>query len=87
MIPILYSNDYNSEDIVKKEARGLGDDTDCVEVHEILGNYIITQKTQVTKYRFYIPKNLVEKFDGYTVYFKKTKDISVYYGGISLKDI
>ena len=70
----LHTTDYNSEEIVKKEARGLGDDTDFGEVQEILGEYIITQKGNVAKDRFYIPKNLVEKFDGDTVYFKITKD-------------
>jgi len=35
-----------------------------VEVQEILGEYIITQKGNVSKDRFYIPKNLVERFDG-----------------------
>ncbi|HZB18128.1 MAG TPA: hypothetical protein VE445_13255, partial [Nitrososphaeraceae archaeon] len=56
----LYTTDYNPEDIIKKEARGLGDDTDFGEVQEILGEYIITQKGNVAKDRFYIPKNLVE---------------------------
>ena len=37
-------SDFNSEDIIKKEARWLGDDTDFGEVQEILGEYIITQK-------------------------------------------
>ncbi len=68
------TNDYNSEEIVKKEARGLGDDTDFGEVQEILGEYIITQKGNVAKDRFYIPKNLVERFDGDTIYFKITKE-------------
>jgi hypothetical protein len=70
----LYTTDYNPEDIIKKEARGLGDDTDFGEVQEILGEYIITQKGNVAKDRFYIPKNLVERFDGNTLYFKVTKD-------------
>ncbi len=66
--------DYNSEDIVKKEARGLGDDTDFGEVQEILGEHIITQKGTVDKEGYYIPKNLVKKFNGDTVYFKITKE-------------
>jgi hypothetical protein len=69
-----YTTDYNPEDIIKKEARGLGDDTDFGEVQEILGEYIITQRGNVTKDRFHIPKNLVERFDGNTLYFKITKD-------------
>ena len=67
-------DEYNSEEIIKKEARGLGDDTDFGEVQEILGEYIITQKGNVAKDRFYIPKNLVERFDGNTLYFKITKE-------------
>ena len=43
------TDDYNSEDIVKKEARGLGDGTDFGEVQEILGENIITQKGTVDK--------------------------------------
>ena len=68
------SRDYNSEEIIKKEARGLGYDTDFGEVQEILGEYIITQKGTVDKERYYIPKNLIERFDGDTVYFKITKE-------------
>ncbi|HSF49452.1 MAG TPA: hypothetical protein VLA74_01720 [Nitrososphaeraceae archaeon] len=67
-------NDYNFEEIVKKEARGLGDDTDFGEVQEILGEHIITQKGTVDKERYHIPRNLIERFDGNTVYFKITKD-------------
>jgi hypothetical protein len=66
-------NDYNLEEIIKKEARGLGDDTDFGEVQEIL-EHIITQKGTVDKERYYIPRNLIERFDGNTVYFNITKD-------------
>jgi hypothetical protein len=66
--------DFNSEDITKKEARGLGDDSDFGEVQEILGEFIITQKGNVDKERYYIPKSLVERFDGDTVYLKLTKE-------------
>jgi hypothetical protein len=67
-------NNFNSEEIVKKEARGLGDDTDFGEVQEILGEHVITQKGTADKERYYIPRNLIERFDGDTVYFKITKD-------------
>ena len=69
-----HAADYNPEEIIKKEARGLGDDTDFGEVQEILGEYIITKKGNVAKDIFHIPKNLVERFDGDTLYFKITKD-------------
>ena len=41
---------------------------------EILGEYIITQKGTADKERHYIPRNLIERFDGGTVYFKITKE-------------
>ena len=69
-----HTTDYNPEEIIKKEARGLGDNTDFGEVQEILGEYIITKKGNVAKDIFHIPKNLVERFDGDTLYFKITKD-------------
>ena len=47
---------------------------DFGEVQEILGEYIITKKGNVGKDIFHIPKNLIERFDGDTVYFKITKD-------------
>ncbi len=75
-------NDSNMEDIIKKEARGLGDNTDFGEVQEILGEHVITQKGTVAEDRFYFPKNLIERFDGDTVYFKITKDESKQYKGV-----
>ncbi len=75
-IPI---NDSNIQYIIKKEARGLGEDTNFGEVQEILGEYIITKKGNVSKDIFHIPKNLIERFDGNTVYFKISKDESKQY--------
>ncbi len=72
-------NDSNIQDIIKKEARGLGDDADFGEVQEILGEYIITKKGSVSKDIFHFPKDLIERFDGNTVYFKITKDESKQY--------
>ena len=65
--------DYNPGDIIKKEARGLCD-ADLGEIQEISGEYIITQKGKVDKDKFYIPKNLLERFDGHTVYLRVTEE-------------
>ena len=65
--------DYNPGDIIKKKARGL-DDADFGEIQEISGEYIITQKGKVDKDKFYIPKNLLEGFDGHTVYLRVTEE-------------
>ena len=74
-IPI---NDSNIQDIIKKEARG-NNDEDFGEVQEILGEHVITKKGNVSKDIFHFPKNLIERFDGDTVYFKITKDESKQY--------
>jgi len=65
--------DYNPGDIIKKEARGV-DEADLGEVQEISGEYIIIQKGKVDKDKFYIPKNLLERFDGDIVYLRVTEE-------------
>jgi hypothetical protein len=67
------STAFNPEEIIKKEARGLGN-ADLGEVQEISGEFIVTQKGTVDKDVFYIPKNLVDHFDGSTVFFTVTEE-------------
>ena len=62
------STAFNPEEIIKKEARGLGD-ANLGEVQEVTGEFIVTQKGTVDKEEFYIPINLVDHFDGSTVFF------------------
>jgi hypothetical protein len=63
----------NSEDVLKKEARGI-DNADLGEVQEVSPEYIITQKGTLVVDKFYIPKSLVDRFDGNTVWFKVTEE-------------
>ena len=67
------STAFNPEEVIKKEARGLGD-ADLGEVQEVTGEFIVTQKGTVDKDVFYIPKNLVDHFDGSTVFFTVTDE-------------
>lgn len=70
------SNDPNpdfSTNIIKREAKGF-ENTDLGEVQEVSREYIITQKGTLHKEKFFIPKNLVDRFDGTTVYFKLTEE-------------
>ena len=67
------STAFNPEEIIKKEARGLGD-ADLGEVQEVTGEFIVTQKGTVDKEQYYIPKNLVDHFDGSTVFFTVTAE-------------
>ena len=61
------------DEVVKKEARGI-DDADFGEVQLIMGDTVITEKGIVDKDRFYLPKSLVEGFDGHNLWFKITQD-------------
>ena len=70
---------YNPEDVIKKEARGIEDETDLGEVQEVGTEYILTKKGTIEGDKFYIPKNLVERFDGHTVWFKLTEEESHQY--------
>ena len=67
------STAFNPEEIIKKEARGLGD-ANLGEVQEISGEFIVTQKGTVDKDIYYIPKNLVDHFDGSTLFFTVTEE-------------
>ena len=63
----------NPKDVLKKEARGI-DSADLGEVQEVSPEYIITQKGTVVADRFFIPKSLVDRFDGHTIWFKITEE-------------
>ena len=70
---------YNPEDIIKKEARGLGEDADFGEVQEVGVEYIVTQKGILDKDKYYIPKNLVDRFEDGIVYFSITNEEAKHY--------
>jgi hypothetical protein len=67
------SNITNWDDILKKEARGMND-YDLGEVHEVEPEIVVTKKGVVDKDKFYLPKSLVERFDGDKVWFSITKE-------------
>src|SRR5690242_14168099 len=62
------------DDVIKKEARGISDDFDFGEVQEIGQNYVMTQKGIANKQKFYLPKYLVQGYDGDTLWFNTTED-------------
>ena len=67
-------NNWNKDDLVKKEARRMYDIVDFGEVQEVTNEYIATEKGTIEKERYYFPLNLVDYFDGATIYFKLTKE-------------
>src|ERR1051325_1279244 len=57
------TKDIDWDDVIKKEARGNGDE-DLGEVQEVGENYVLVQRGMINKDKFYIPKDQVESYDG-----------------------
>jgi hypothetical protein len=57
----------NWNNIIKKEVRGIND-TYLGKVQGISEPFIITEKGNIIKEKFYIPKNLLEGYDDIIVY-------------------
>ena len=72
------NNITNWDDILKKEARGKND-YDLGEVHEVEPEIVVTKKGVVDKDKFYLPKSLVERFDGHKVWFSINLEVDQYY--------
>ena len=66
------------DEALKKEARGIAD-YDLGEVDEVQSDVVVTKKGIVDKDKFYLPKNLAERYDGHKIWFKISKeDAQVY---------
>jgi hypothetical protein len=61
------------DEVLKKEARGVGD-YDLGEVDEVQSDTIVTKKGIVDKDKFYLPKNLAERYDGHNLWFNISKE-------------
>ena len=61
------------EDVIKKEARGINDD-DLGEVQDIGQTYIVTQKGIINREKFFLPKYLVEGYDGEVLRFRISEE-------------
>jgi len=73
------NSDINWNDVIKKEARGINNE-DFGEVQDIQGQFVLVQKDIVNKEKFYIPKDLVESYDGYVLKFRfSEQELSQYY--------
>jgi hypothetical protein len=78
VIYIIMGANIEWNEIVKKEAHGIND-FDLGEVQEIQDDVVVTQKGVLDKNKFYLPKNVVDRFDCHNVWFKITKeDAEVY---------
>ena len=64
----------NWDEMLNKQVKG-GDDLDLGEIKEIGPNYVLAEKKGTLRTeKFYLPKELAERFDGSTLWFKVTKD-------------
>ncbi|HZE78932.1 MAG TPA: YsnF/AvaK domain-containing protein [Nitrososphaeraceae archaeon] len=61
------------DEIIKKEARGSGNE-DLGEVQEVSGDYVLVQRGIVNKEKFYIPRDLVESYDGDVLRFRVSEE-------------
>jgi uncharacterized protein (TIGR02271 family) len=57
------SSSIDWSDVIKKEARGSNDE-DLGEVQEVGQNYVLVQRGMINKDKFYIPKDMVQSYDG-----------------------
>jgi hypothetical protein len=51
-------------DVIKKEARG-SDDADLGEIQDVDQTYVITQRGNINREKYFLPKNLVERYQYY----------------------
>src|SRR4030095_3528969 len=65
--------DIDWDDVIKKEARG-AECEDLGEVRETGQDYVLVQKGMINKEKFYIPKNMVESYDGSVLRFNISKE-------------
>ena len=54
------------------------------EVHEIEADTVVTKKKVLDKDKFYLPKNLVEAYDGHKLRFRVTKEEAQTYEEIKI---
>jgi uncharacterized protein (TIGR02271 family) len=67
------SSTIDWSDVIKKEARGSNDE-DLGEVQEVVENYVLVQRGMINKDKFYIPRDLVESYDGEVLRFSISEE-------------
>ena len=67
------SSSIDWSDVIKKEARGSNDE-DLGEVQEVGQDYILVQRGFINKDKFYIPKDIVESYDGEVLRFNISEE-------------
>jgi len=60
-------------DIINKEARGMGG-YDLGEVQSVNADQVITKKGLIEGDNFFLPKRLVDRYDGHVLWFRITQE-------------
>jgi hypothetical protein len=67
------SLDINWADMINKEARGMGG-YDLGEVQSVNSDRITTKKGLIEGDNFFLPKGLVDRYDGHVLWFRITQE-------------
>jgi hypothetical protein len=66
-------SNINWNEVIKKEARGI-DGEFLGEIRGVTEPYLLVESGVISKEKFYIPKNLIERYDDIAVYFGITEE-------------
>jgi hypothetical protein len=67
------SLDINWADVINKDARGMGG-YDLGEVQSVNSDKVITKKGLIEGDNFFLPKSLVDRYDGHVLWFRITQE-------------
>src|ERR671932_632596 len=66
-------SNINWNEVIKKEARGINGEF-LGEIRGVTEPYLLVESGVISKEKFYIPKNLIERYDDIAVYFGITEE-------------
>jgi hypothetical protein len=65
--------DIDWADVINKDARGMGD-YDLGAVQSVNSDKVITKKGLIEGDHFFLPKTLVDRYDGHVLWFRITQE-------------
>jgi hypothetical protein len=65
--------DIDPTDLLNKDARGMGG-YDLGEIQSVNSDQIITKKGLIEGDNFFLPKRLIDRYDGHVLWFRITQD-------------
>ena len=65
--------DVDWPNVINTDARGMGG-YDLGEVQSVNSDQVITKKGLIEGYNFFLPKSLVDRYDGHVLWFRITQE-------------